>query len=146
MRLSNRIRGWVRLGVGVLLAVGAAGCNSGTINQVLTPSPATVTNSFSGSLTQGATNIYTFTVGAYGPVTVTLTSVGPLSTMGLGVGIGLWDGANCGAALQYNTAAKMGTAAMAPNMTAGNYCLRVYESGNIPTDWTVTYSVDVLHP
>ena len=145
MRFLDIMRGRSILAAVALLAVAAAGCK-GTANTTLTPSPANTTNTFSGSLTQGATNFHQFTVQTYGPVTVTLTAVGPLATMGLGAGIGIWDGSTCGASLSYTTAAKMGVAALNVDFTSGNYCLRVYDSGNIPTDWTVTYTVDILHP
>jgi hypothetical protein len=110
------------------------------------PSPANKTETFSGSFGQGGSVVHSFAVSAYGPITITMTSVGPLASMGLGVSLALWDGSNCGAALITNINAKAGTDVLTGNVQATNYCVRVYDSGNIPTGWTVTYTLDVKHP
>lgn len=140
----------VKRGVGIVSLVAllatAAGCNSNNGLTTITPSPATKTDSFSGSIAQGGSAAHSFTVGAAGIVTVTVTSVGPLATMGVGVSLASWDGTNCGTALQSNGNSKAGSQAVQGSALAGNYCVRIYDSGNIPPDWTVTYSVDVLHP
>jgi hypothetical protein len=123
----------------------ALGCGEKGFTTI-TPTPATKTDSFSGSFAQGGSSVHSFNVAAAGTVTITVTSVGPLSTMGLGVGVGNWDGTNCGASAAVNTNARAGTTGLEGTYLAGNYCVRLYDSGNIPSGWTVTYSVDVLHP
>jgi len=79
-------------------------------------------------------------------VTVRLTSVAPLSTMSLGVGIGAWDGTTCGTSMSTNADARSGATALTGTAAAGSYCVRVYDSGNVPTDWTVEYIIEVAHP
>lgn len=132
------------LAVAVLIVAGVAGCNDPYAP--LTPTPATKTETFSGTFSQAGSVVHSFPVSAYGPITVKLTSVGPLATMGLGVSLALWDGANCGAALITNVNAKAGAEALSGSVQAANYCVRVFDSGNLPADWTVTYLVEVLHP
>jgi hypothetical protein len=137
-----------RAAAAVLLATGIAGglvgCNDPFAPQV--PSPANKTDTFSGSFGQGGSVVHSFPVSAYGPITITMTSVGPLASMGLGVSLGLWDGSNCGAALITNVNGKAGTDVLTGNVQAANYCIVVYDSGNVPPDWTVTYSLEVKHP
>jgi hypothetical protein len=82
-----------------------------------------------------------------GQVTVTLTSVLPLATMALGVGMMTSDGTSCTSTLTQNDNARANaTAALQGTAAAGNYCIRVYDSGNIPVSTTVTYTITVLHP
>jgi hypothetical protein len=76
---------------------------------------------------------------------MTLTSVGPLATMALGVAIGSWDGTTCTTITQ-NGNSRTGTAALAGTVVQGNYCARVYDSGNVPDGGTVTYTLEVVHP
>ncbi|MCC7170801.1 MAG: hypothetical protein IT459_10150 [Planctomycetes bacterium] len=82
----------------------------------------------------------------FGTVDVRLTSVGPLGTMGLGVGIGSWDGTTCTTTTTSNPDARSGAIALSGSIVAGQYCARVFDSGNVPVDWTVTYTVQVAHP
>ena len=80
-------------------------------------------------------------------MTIELTSVEPLATMALGVGIATWDGANCGTTpISKNDNARAGVAALNGTATAGNYCVTVYDSGNVPDGWTVSFAVQVVHP
>jgi hypothetical protein len=144
MRLLATRRVVVAFSVAVAIAAGVAGCKDPYAPQV--PSPATKTETYSGTFQQGGSAIHTFSVGAYGPITIKVTSVGPLATMGLGVSLALWNGANCGAALITNVNAKAGGDALTGSVQSANYCLVVYDSGNIPSGWTVTYTAEVLHP
>lgn len=130
----------------LLVAALGAGCDSDTTSSVTSPSPTASTETFAGSLTSSATTSHQFAVTATGVVTVTLTSVSPLSTMGLGVQISSWDGTTCGTVVAQNANGRSGTAALSGSAAAGNYCVQVYDSGNVPTDWQVDYTVEVLHP
>jgi hypothetical protein len=95
---------------------------------------------------QSGTSVHAFAVSATGTVTITLTSVSPLSTMSLGVGVGTWDGSTCGTSFSSNTDARTGATALTGTATKGDYCVRVYDSGNVPADWSVSYTVEVVHP
>lgn len=130
-----------------LLAVSvlAAACG-GTPTSPTTSTPPTMTDSFTGSFASTGGVDHSFTVSLSGRVTITLTSVSPLSTMALGVGIGTWNGTSCSVITKNDNAKSGSTALTGTEATAGTYCIRVYDSGNVPAAWTVTYSVDVVHP
>jgi hypothetical protein len=142
-----RFRLFVRVLV-LCAAVAAAGASSGCSNteSVSTPSVTTSTETFSGNLTQSSTITHTFTVSAKGTVTISLTGVSPLTTMALGVSLGTWNGTACGSAFAENKDARSGSAALSGTAATGNYCVRVYDSGNVPSSWTVAYTVNVVHP
>jgi hypothetical protein len=144
MRLFSMRRAVVGFAVAVTVAAGVAGCKDPYAP--LTPTPATKTETFSGSFGQNGSVVHSFPVSAYGPITITLNSVGPLATMGLGVSLATWDGSNCGIGLITNVNGKAGSDVLTGSVYAGNYCIRMYDSGNLPADWTATYSVSVLHP
>jgi hypothetical protein len=144
MRLLAMRRVVAGLSAAVMIGAALAGCKDPFAP--LTPTPATITETFTGTFEQGGSVIHSFPVSAYGPITITMTSVGPLATMGVGVGLALWDGSNCGISIITNVNAKAGAEALSGTVSTGNYCIRVYDSGNVPSGWTVTYGVSVLHP
>jgi hypothetical protein len=129
----------------ILASAALAGCGSDS-SSTTTPSTVTTTDTFSTTIAQSGQGIHTFTVSTKGTVTLALTAVSPLSTMALGVGLGSWDGTNCGASFALNKDARSGSTALTGTAAQGNYCVRVYDSGNIPTDYSVTYTIQVVHP
>ena len=136
-----------RVSIIVTLFLFTAACGSDSASSTTAPTPATTTDTFSGTVGQLATTGNSFTVSTSGPVTIELTSVEPLATMALGVGIATWDGANCGTTpISKNDNARAGVAALNGTATAGNYCVTVYDSGNVPDGWTVSFAVQVVHP
>jgi hypothetical protein len=105
-------------------------------------SPSTgTTDTFSGTLVQGAQNSYPFTVTTSGTVTVTATSVTPALTLGLG--IGTLSGTTCVATSQNAAAQQSGTVTMSVT-TAGTYCALVYDPGGLAQN--VVYVITVAHP
>jgi hypothetical protein len=136
-----------RLSILFTLLLCSAACASNNTTSTTAPTPATTTETFSGTVGPLATTGNPFVVSAAGPVTIELTSVVPLATMALGVGVATWDGTACGTtAITKNDNARAGTTALTGTATAGNYCVTVYDSGNVPADWTVSFSVQVVHP
>jgi hypothetical protein len=101
---------------------------------------------FAGSVSPQGSSGYPFTVSAAGPVTIQLTTVTPLATMALGVAFATWNGTSCGTTVSHDDNARAGTAALSGTAAAGTYCVLVYDSGNIPADWSVSYAVQVVHP
>jgi hypothetical protein len=80
-------------------------------------------------------------------VQIGLTSVAPLATMALGVSVGSWNGTTCGTKIAENDNARSGTTALSGiAAAAGSYCVQVFDSGNIPDTWSVSYTVQVTHP
>lgn len=127
-----------------LLALSACKKNSPTPTS---PSAAAnTTDTFSASFAQQGSVTHLFKVAATGQVTVTLTNVAPLSTLALGVGFMTSDGTSCVTTLTQNPDARANTTALQGIAVAGNYCVRVYDSGNVDLATTVTYTVNVVHP
>lgn len=122
-----------------------AGCGSDS-STATTPTPATTTETFAGTVDHLGTAGHAFTVGTTGPVTITLTAVGPLTTMSMGIGIGTWDGTTCYASSTKNDNARTGVTALTGTANAGSYCVNVFDSGNVPEEWQVSYEVQVVHP
>jgi hypothetical protein len=144
MRRSALLRAIVPSAI-IFASVVLAGCGSDSTSTT-TPSTVTTTDSFSATIGQSGEAVQAFTVSAKGTVTVALTAVAPLSTMSLGVGLGAWDGTNCGTSFATNKDARAGSTALTGTAAQGSYCIRVYDSGNVPTDYSVTYTIQVVHP
>jgi hypothetical protein len=123
-----------------------AGCGTTTPPTTPTATP-TITDTFTADLVQQGSITHNFKVNSTGQVTITLTSVSPLATMALGVGMMTSDGTSCTSTLTANDNSRANNvAALQGTAVAGNYCIRVYDSGNVPVSTTVTYTVTVLHP
>ena len=142
-RLSIVRRAW--LGSLCAFLMTAAGCGS-SASTPTTPTPATSTESFTGTVAHLGTSGHSFTVTNTGAVTITLTAVAPLATMSMGVGVGTWDGTTCGASTVKNDNARGGSVSLTGTANAGSYCVNVYDSGNVPEDWEVSYEIQVVHP
>lgn len=138
---------FTRLSIPFALVLLSAACASDTTPSPTAPTPATTTETFSGTVGQLATTGNPFAVSTNGPVTIELTAVEPLATMALGVGVTTWDGTACVTTpISKNDNARAGTTALSGTATTGNYCVTVYDSGNVPEGWTVSFSVKVVHP
>jgi hypothetical protein len=131
------------------LGLAVSACSGSSTDSALaspTTTPTLVTENFSGSIDQYGTAIHPFSVTASGGSLVAgFTSVGPLATMALGMGIGTWDGTTCGLAVSQNDNSRAGLVALSGTAQAGNYCIRVYDSGNVPAGGSATYTLQVLH-
>jgi len=118
-----------------LLGPTAACSDSGT-------SPTTVTTeTFTGTLAEGAQNSFPFTTAGSGTVTVTATSLSPQLTVGLG--IGTLNGSACTAATQNATAQQASVVTMSVS-SAATYCALVYDPGGLAS--SVAYTITVAHP
>jgi hypothetical protein len=134
----------------IALAIGAAGCtnqgDSSSLGSGTTPTPNPSTETFTGTLTQGGTDINHFTVSNSGyNLLAGFTAIGPANVTALGLGIGTWDGTNCGLNLTQNGTSTVGSTAITGTANSGMYCTRVYDGGNIPAGTTVTYTLQVNH-
>ena len=128
------------------LAVGACGGSSSSSAIPTTPTPSIVTDTFSGSITQNGTAIHPFSVTSSGyTLLAAYTSITPATVTALGMGIGTWDGTNCGLNQAQNDLARSGSTAVTGTAASGNYCVRVYDGGNIPDGVTAAYTLQVQH-
>jgi hypothetical protein len=132
----------------ILLALTATmaactGSNSPTAT-VATPTAPTSTETFPGTVQVGGVSFSPFNVSQAGTVTVTLTAAGPPSTIWMGLGIGTPSATTCAVIQADSTITQAGaTAQLSGTLTAGSYCVQVYDIGNQVAP--VTYSVTVAH-
>ncbi len=139
----------------VVGAVVLAGCSNNPSTSTTTPSTttttpavaaATIDETFNGTVPVSGSSFYSFTVGAYGTVNLTLTSVGGAgvpSTLWLGLGIGQPSGTTCPTTTSIDT--QSGTAVQVTGTyDPGVYCADVWDIGNLAAP--ATFSVAVSHP
>jgi hypothetical protein len=127
-----------RLALAFALAFLAAACGSSS----LLTAPASVTETFTGTVPVQGLDSHTFTVAAYGEIDVTLTAAGPPSTITMGLGLGTPTGGTC--SVQYQAQAQAGTTAqLSGTIAAGSWCVVVFDLGN--QGGPVDYSVTVAH-
>jgi hypothetical protein len=143
MRRSTRFR-IQRLFTAAMLAA-IAGCSATTAPTTPT-SPATTTETFSGTIAQLGSATQVFTVSATGTVDITVTSVAPLATMAVGVAVQTSDGTSCSNTITQNDNARSGATALKGTVAAGKYCVRLYDSGNIPAEGSADFTVQIIHP
>jgi hypothetical protein len=139
-------RGLVLLLLTALATVTLGACKKASTATPITPTPVTTTETFSGTIPQLGSAAHSFTVAANRTITISLTSIGPLATMSIGLGVGSWNGTTCTVITQNDNARANSAAALTGTAVAGNFCAKVYDSGNIPDGTTVTYTIQVVHP
>ena len=148
MLFSKSLIGFKQALLVIVAVVGVTACSDSSSSSTTTATSTLTTQTFSGSIGQNGTAIHPFTVisGGYS-VLAGYTSLAPASVTALGLGIGTWDSSasSCSLNLSQNDAAHGGSTALSGTASAGNYCLRVYDGGNIGEGVTVSYTVQVQH-
>lgn len=130
----------------VLLAMFTlSGCGDDSTNLPTGPSanPTYVTDSYTGTLNATETGTHPFTAKTAGTITITLTTLLPTSTLTMGIGLGTWNGSACNVTLTTG-AATQGSSFNASATSAGNFCVTIFDIGNI-TEAT-SYTLTVTHP
>jgi len=112
------------------------------------PTPTVVNETFTGTVNPASGDTHAFITLTGGPITATLTAVGPDSTKNVGFSLGTFSPVlNTCSAVFDNPAALQSFELKATASTIGNYCVRVYDNGNVTTDGVpYTYTVQVSHP
>ncbi len=129
----------------VAILVVSTACGSSTTSSIPTTPTNPITETFADTLSVNGAKTFPFTVTLPGTVTATLTTVGPDSTVPIGISIGTWSGTTCstGSGL-FQDQAVQGAVIVATVSAPGTLCLRVYDSGTLQAP--VTFSVNVVHP
>jgi hypothetical protein len=128
---------------------GSVACGGSATPAPTTPSAATFTEVFSGTLPQGgvsygADNGNHFTVHLAGNISATITKLSPLSTVTVGLGLGVYDAATATCSLQlFADAAKLSLVLSATVSSPGELCVGLYDVGNVGDP--VDYEVSVTH-
>jgi hypothetical protein len=106
-----------------------------------TPTGATVTDTFAiKSNTLGGAS-HAFADSAPGSVAVTLSSISPTTTVGLGLGIPGAGSTDC--SFTKAIVATPGSQIMSP-VDAGQYCVKIYSLG--APSGPVSFTVNIIHP
>jgi hypothetical protein len=139
------------IGLAVLVAaIGAAGgCGSDASSSPLTtPSPALLTDTFSGTVLVLGNDVHSFIASQSGEVDVTLAVAGPPATISMGLAIGNLAAPGSNTCVPISGGALSAQAGAAPQLTgtlaAGSYCVMVFDIGNETEP--VAYTVTVKHP
>jgi hypothetical protein len=140
MHLSLRVRRLVsRLLIAPLL-VGPIACGNPA-------APTLTTDTFNGTLSPPVNGQYSSASFQFkmksGAVTVSVTSITPLSTITVGIALGIVQGQTC-SGFEVNSAARAGFVAIADTLPSGTYCVAIYDVGNITQD--VTFGLAVEYP
>lgn len=109
----------------------------------LTPTPAlpTITETFSDTLLVAGANTHSFSVNAIGGVKITLNSVEPGVTVGLGVGTAGAGG--CSVIDHIDTVAGDAVRLSGTATVPGLYCVTIYDIGTLVE--SAAYTINVLH-
>jgi hypothetical protein len=125
----------------LIASSGCAGANSTTAATATTA--ARTTDTFSGAVAVGGSDVHSFSVAVAGTVDVTLTAVTPAIVMGIAVGSAANGG--CAPLAGGSTQAAAGSAAQLSGVvTPGTLCVDVHDAGFQST--SVSYTVTVTHP
>ena len=134
-----------RRACGILVCVGAilasAGCD--LFSSSTSPSSDSPKETFSGTLAPQGSSVFTFTAAKSGTVAVTLTTLTPSTTSGVGLGFGTPNGAACTLTSSTPNATAGSAAQITVNANAGSYCVRVYDSGSLTS--AATFTITVTH-
>lgn len=128
-----------------LLAAVAAGCDN-QLDQLVAPTVSvTVTETFTGTLTQNGATSHPFTVTSTGggDVSATLKGVTPDTGSVVGFALGTWNGTSCAVVIS-NDRATQSVAIFGRATSTGSLCIRLFDVGQItdPQD----YEIEVVHP
>jgi hypothetical protein len=117
-----------------------------TATTTATVAEPSVTEEFTGVLPTGGSAFYSFSVGVYGTVNVTFSSIsgaGVPATAWMALGIGVPSGEDCA-----TTSVVNGPTSSTPQFTntsnPGVYCVRIHDLGNLfgPARFTIS----IAHP
>ena len=104
------------------------------------PSAGALTDTFSGTLPQGGSLIFSGNTTTSGNVTVTLTSTSPASP-GLGMSLGVSNNGICSVSVSTSSAVAGTTPQLTTTLAAGAYCVKVYDVGTLTANVSVTIAV-----
>jgi hypothetical protein len=133
----------------LLSALWLTACGSSN-NSSLTPQPGPltlVTETFSGTIGQNETMVHAFSVTSSGTLMAGYTTLSPTSVTALGLGIAAWDASSqtCGLNVSQNDTARSGNTGLTGTPSAGYFCVRAYDGGNVPAGVAVSYTLQVQH-
>lgn len=146
----------VCLGLVSSVAAATAACGTDSPTSPTTTTTTTATQiaadasnveAFRGTLPVNGFRFYSFQVGAYGTVTITVDSAGGGNGVPdgveVGVGLGVPDGTDCRTTVSLTTEPGAGPH-ISSTLAAGTYCARVSDIGNLNA--AAPFAVTIAHP
>jgi hypothetical protein len=112
---------------------------------VTIPGQEAVSETFSGSFGIGETSCHDIALAEEGSAEMRLTSLEPLATRTVGMGIGTRQGSEACALLAEDRDVSVGEVLLATELDAGAYCTCVFDVGNVFPDERVSYTLAVQH-
>ncbi|HEY2905437.1 MAG TPA: hypothetical protein VGJ29_06015 [Vicinamibacterales bacterium] len=103
--------------------------------------PATITETFTGTVAVSGSSLQSITVNQVSKLTVTLTSVDPSAA--LGIGIGSLSNGTCVVLTTNSPVVAGGSTVLSGTALAGTLCVTIYDVGNLVEP--VTYTISVAH-
>jgi len=128
----------------------AAACNNSSDSSTTPTSPTIplTSQTFTGTIAVGGASSNTnFVVAQNGEVDITITSMGPPSNiiMGIAIGIPSTTDTSCVAPVSATDPhVQASTTPLVGSLTAGTYCVRLYDLGFMSAP--VNYTISVAHP
>jgi len=133
------MKGFLAAALGVALL--ASGCSDPAAPATPTPATPTISETFTGTLLPFGNSMNTFSVQQVGGIRVSLTSVSPPASVGIGVGTP--SGANCLLLDNLTVVAGPNTQMTGTATVTGTFCVAVFDAGNLVE--SVNYTVVVVH-
>lgn len=138
---------WIKSGAmaaALLTTITTIGCGGSSTS----PSGVSYTDLFTGTVTVGGTSLGPgnrnhFTVHTPGNITVTLTKLSPVSTIKVGLGLGIYDTATASCTLSFGDNRTLNVPLQASLPTTAEVCVGVVDVGEV-TD-SADYELTVIH-
>jgi hypothetical protein len=123
---------------------GSTACGATAPTEPTAPTYELKTSTFGGTVDTGGIVAFPVTVVNPGDISVSITALAPVSTITMGLAVGLWDAALTTCTQQLSTSsATLNVVYAASPAAPGEYCVGIFDTGNvqITTDFAlkVTY-------
>ena len=128
-----------RFAVALLVAVTLAAAACGGV----TDPSKNKTETFTGTLTIGGSQLYSFNESNSGEYTVTLSSLTPSANVFIGLLIGQNTSSGC-VTIQQNNLSTVGFQSLGGAIIPGSYCVIIFDVGTLTQ--SVNFSVSISHP
>ncbi len=145
---TPRAAAWLSALVLILAVIGCSDDPAPTAPEEEPMDVPRVTETFEGMFGMDENSEHQFTVTQTGDVSMKITSLEPVPTLTVGMGIGVWDAASDPACAIFASDGRVVVNAelVSARVEPGEYCVRVGDVGNVFPDAIVTYTVEVTHP
>lgn len=134
----------VAIGLVALLATTACGGSSGSGSTTPTQStpPLMTTEQLTGTIAVGESIIHPLTLLSAGDITVEVISLEPLRSLGFYFGVP--SGNICLAQIPEGTVTQ--GSVLVESASSGEFCIQVYDGGQVEAGMPISYVINVQHP